>query len=47
MYQHREALGNVEQKGKHNSLVQAALIALPELVRGGSGGELSPVLCSV
>lgn len=32
---------------KQNSLVQAALTALPELIRGGSGGELSPVWCSV
>lgn len=39
-------VGNVEQKARHN-LVQAALIALPELIRSGSGGELSPVLCSV
>lgn len=40
-------MSNVKQKAKHNSLVQAALLALPELIRGGSGGELSPVLCSV
>lgn len=39
-------MGNVEQKARHN-LVQAALIALPELIRSGSGGELSPVLCNV
>lgn len=39
-------VGNVEQKARHN-LVQAALIALPELIRSGSGGELSPVLCNV
>lgn len=40
-------MGNVEQKAKHNSSVQAAPTALLELIRGGSGGELSPVLCSV
>lgn len=38
---------NVQQKARHNSLVQAALIALRELVRSSTGCELSPVLCNV
>lgn len=37
-------MGNVQQKTKHNFMVQAALTVLPELI---SGDELSPVLCRV